>query len=280
MKKKITHFLASWGFIILIGFFFYIIFRIAIDKIPEWYKDSYHTIQSKNEKLTPQTTSYISNTFSAILGPLIAILAAYLTFIAFWIQYRANKIQSNYIKQQRFEDTFFRLLDTHKRNVETMDIRNTSDSKLRASGNDCFKFMYDKFKTDVKEVTDISAINSEYDKIQDYYKNDLHHYFRFLYHTLKFIKHADISDDDKYKYSSILRATLSPYELHLIFHNGLHYHGNTHFKPLIEYFSFLKNMDRSLLFNENQISQYDDLAFSNSSERKALLKDWIKKEKK
>jgi hypothetical protein len=275
--KKIKHFLASWGIIILVGILLYFVFKLAVNEIPGWYKDSYTTIYPKKVNLTPQTTSYISNTFSATLGPLIAMLAAYLTFIAFWIQYRANKIQSNYIKQQRFEDTFFRLVDLHKRNLDSMDIRDAKDkTKILAIGNESFRAMYEDMESSLKKSTNMEEIKTIYDKLQVHYKTDLHHYFRFLYHTLKFIKNAEISEQDKFKYSSILRATLSAYELALLFYNGIHPHGITHFKPLIEYFSFLKNLDTTLLFNEEQMTEYHKLAYAASGERKELLKDWIK----
>ncbi|KIO52060.1 putative phage abortive infection protein [Flavobacterium hibernum] len=156
-----------------------------------------------------------------------------------------------------------------------MDIRGSKDStKVKATGYECFRWIYKKFKKKVDNEKDITKIKNNYDKIQDFYKHDLHHYYRFLYHILKFIKSAEIPDTEKFKYSSILRATLSAYELEMIFHNGLHSHGSSHFKPLLEYFSFLKNMDKSLLFNQNQMKSYHDVAFAPSSQRENLLKDW------
>ena len=44
----------------------------------------------------------------------------------------------------------------------------------------------------------------------------LDHYFRHLYRIFKYIDDADkntISDEDKYEYAGIVRATLSQYEL-------------------------------------------------------------------
>lgn len=249
--------------------------------VPKWLVKEYFTsfpsdsISSKlpsEIQLTPSVTGTIGDTFGGTLSPIIGIIAAYLTFLAFWIQYRANEQQKRQIKQQGFEDTFFRLLDSHQKIVSSIDIRDSNDvSKINASGHECFKSMYNKMRDDLKGETDITHVEKIYDETQDFYKHDLHHYFRFLYHVLKFIKKSEISDSEKFKYASILRATLSAYELTFIFYNGLHDFGNSHFKPLLEDFSFLKNMDDSLLFNIEQKKRYEPLAFASSSQRKEIL---------
>jgi len=167
-----------------------------------------------------------------------------------------------------------------------MDIRDKTDpTKIKENGCESFKLMYAdlkkllKKKADKTIETDIAIINKKYDYLQDHYKHDLHHYFRFLYHMLKFIKQSEISESKKFKYSSILRATLSAYELVLIFYNGLHDNGNTHFKPLIEEFSFLKNIDNSVISNIKQKEEYNDLAFASSKQRELILKEWKTKRK-
>lgn len=79
------------------------------------------------------------------------------------------------------------------------------------------------------------------------------HYFRHLYHIFKFIDNStflDKSEDDiteRYKYASILRATLSPYELVWLFYNGLSRYGKDKFKHLIEKYSLLKNIRVDIL---------------------------------
>jgi len=286
VKKKLLFLESSWTAIIVFGFLLIPSFNLFVNYFPKYFYNSYFEIFSTKEfskatsvnPITPDITSAVISTISDGLGPIIAIIAAYLTFIAFWTQYKANNIQINYVRQQRFEDTFFRLLDIHKRNVDSMDIRATKDAtRVKATGNECFQWIYKRFKKETGSDKSIINIKNNYDKIQDFYKHDLHHYYRFLYHILKFIKSSEISETDKFKYSSILRATLSAYELEMIFHNGLHEHGTSHFKPLIEYFSFLKNMDESLLFNKDQKKGYHKLAFAPSSQRDNLLIDWLTK---
>ena len=45
-------------------------------------------------------TGQIGDTIGGVMGPIIALLAAFLTFLAFWIQYRANEKQNKIAKKQ------------------------------------------------------------------------------------------------------------------------------------------------------------------------------------
>ncbi|SDH22046.1 putative phage abortive infection protein [Chitinophaga filiformis] len=82
----------------------------------------------------------IGDTIGGIMGPPIAFLGAGLTFLAFWIQYRANQLQRSQfrisLRQQedqleeqqriweveRFESRFYDLLKNHKENVTEMNL--------------------------------------------------------------------------------------------------------------------------------------------------------------
>lgn len=83
------------------------------------------------------------------------------------------------------------------------------------------------------------------------------HYFRHLYRIMTFIDESTFLDkdskyiDERYRYASILRATLSPYELVFLFYNGLSYNGNIKFKDLIEKYSLLNNLRPELTANSN-----------------------------
>ncbi len=241
---------------------------------PELIQARYYNIDSKDR-------GGIGDAFSGTLSPIIAWIAAILTFSAFYVQYIANEQQKKYLKQQRFEDTFFRLLENHQRMVESMDIRSKEDpTQIRAVGRDCFKRMYRFLKSKNTEQNgnniEIDFVKKSYNTVQEYYKSDLHHYFRFLYHILKFIRSSDLEEDEKYKYSSILRAALSPYELVFIFYNCLHEYGIDQFKPLVEQFSFLKNLDDGLLLDITHKMQFHEIAFASFQKRSQLLSNWRK----
>lgn len=75
-------------------------------------------------------TGSIGDTIGGIMGPFIAIIAAGLTFIAFWVQYQFNREQSKIINDQsidiridRFESKFFELLKIQRENLNNADIQ-------------------------------------------------------------------------------------------------------------------------------------------------------------
>ena len=81
-------------------------------------------------------TGNIGDTLGGILGPFIAIIAAVLTFLAFYIQYKANEQQKTDLKIERFENKFYELLKLHKINVDEMKM--TADIQ----GRNCFIYMF------------------------------------------------------------------------------------------------------------------------------------------
>ena len=101
-----------------------------------------------------KNTGAIGDTINGISGPFIALIAAILTFLAFYIQYKANIQQrSQFVeslekqkeesleqekiwRSERFENRFYELLKLHKDNVDEMDI----DDNL--IGRKCFIHMF------------------------------------------------------------------------------------------------------------------------------------------
>lgn len=64
-----------------------------------------------------------------------------------------------------------------------------------------------------------------------------------LYRIIKYVDESHVIDDNqKYNYVCILRATLSWYELLVLFYNGLSDNGNKHFKPLVEKYALFNNL--------------------------------------
>jgi len=180
--------------------------------------------------------------------------------------------QNNTLKQQRFENTFFQMLNLFNSIVNSMDLRNKQSKEVIHSGRDCFQPFYNRLRLQLDSIIDNKQLNystaSEEDLIEAFEifyiqnKADLSHYFRTLYHTIKFIHTSSI--ENKKQYISIVRSQLSSYEQILIFYNCLHQNGKTEFKPLVEEYSLLKNIDYSLLFDEDtHIKFYSTNAFGH-----------------
>lgn len=169
---------------------------------------------------------------------------------------------------QMAENTFFQMLRLHNDIINGMDIR--KENVVIKTGRDCFKRFYDNFKSKYEDLNFIintmeveMAINTAYEQTLSNFQADTSHYFRNLYNIIKFIHNSILPN--KKMYTNLVRAQLSSYELALLFYNCLSNVGNEKFKPLVEKYSLLKNLDFSLLADITHIELYDNKAFSSSS---------------
>lgn len=214
-------------------------------------------------------TGQIGDTIGGIMGPFVAIAAAGLTFIAFWVQYKANIQQRHDIAIERFESNLFEMIHiqqeiTNGLLVEEMDPN--SNVRISQRGRDVFQFVYetmnhrislgDECRTStLKHALEISdEVKMSIPNLKKMWFLD--HYFRHLYRTFKYIDDANeklISSKKKYEYACIVRATLSQYELIMLFYNGF-YHKR--FKKLIEKYALMNNLRIGLLASEKDINLY------------------------
>ena len=199
----------------------------------------------------------IGDTIGGIMGPFVAIAAAGLTFIAFWVQYKANIQQRHDIAIERFESNLFEMIHIQQEITNGLLIEEIGNIVGPQRGRDVFQFAYETGKDkilvrgEMRKCTLKEALSLD-DQIKlsiSSLKNMwfLDHYFRHLYRIFKYIDGADdlfVSQKKKYEYASIVRATLSQYELIMLFYNGF-YHQK--FKKLIEKYTILKNIRTGLL---------------------------------
>lgn len=178
--------------------------------------------------------------------------------------------QNKTLRQQKFDNTFFQLLNTHSNIINSMDLRKySSKSDVIAEGRDCFNTFYLKLEHYIKTKDRKLKLNPKTDKLENtidsyhlFYEkdqNNLGHYYRNLYHIIKFVNRSDVSN--KKTYTNFVRAQLSSHELVLIFYNCLSHNGNEKFKPLIEKYALLKNMNKSLVFNPSHLDEYKKSAY-------------------
>ena len=198
------------------------------------------------------------------------------------------KTQNETLRLQRFENTFFNLLNIHHNIVNGIDytyykskemsqvggLRNLRNEELEAvtiTGRDVFRFKYNKLLQDLTKDQD--NYQSIYKKHYDLSLTDFGHYFRHLYRMVKLVDKTDfktLSEDwsekeefnIKYSYTSIIRAQLSDFELLWLFYNCLGSNGKDKFKPLIEKYSLLKNVPDTLIADFNHRALYDPKAYS------------------
>lgn len=212
-----------------------------------------------------------------VVGPILSLASILLFYETLKVQKNELKLQRDELEksrevakeqaqtlnQQRFENTFFGLLVQYNSIVNNMDERESNfKTNVIAKGRDCFKMYYDEFKRRVSQSTlPINQVLSMYEETFKKRQTDIGHYYRNLYHLVKYIATSDLDDDKKKQYMSIVRAQLSTFELTLLFYNCLSRYGRQKFKPYVEHYHLLKNLDETELIDVEHKIEYDDTAF-------------------
>lgn len=108
------------------------------------------------------TSNYgiVGDTVGGLLNPLIAIPATILTFLAFWVQYKANDEVRKQFKIQQFESQFYEMIHLHKENVNELSFINF----LKVSSNGALQ-------KEIKGRHVFFALNEIFETLLGYTKN-------------------------------------------------------------------------------------------------------------
>jgi len=102
-----------------------------------------------------------------------------------------------------------------------------------------------------------------YSEIYDGMSN-LGSYFRSLYRLIKFIDESNNTHEEKYQYTSFVRAQLTDIELLWLFYNCTVGYGEEKFKPLVERYALLSNMPTGRLIDEKHKTWISKSAFNRN----------------
>lgn len=195
----------------------------------------------------------------------------FLTFSTILILIGTMCSQKEETKFQKFENTFFKLINYNHEIVNSIDIKGEFSGERK--GRQYFMKTYYNFKSfcdkkiggmgyefiiDSKGYLDMKEqIIKVYEEFFDMEDGNLGHYFRNLYHIFKFIdKQTILDEEEKLYYASLVRAQLSAYELLLLFYNVLSKHGVSKFKPLVDKYDVLQNMNPNKLIHIKHFEIY------------------------
>jgi hypothetical protein len=212
---------------------------------------------------------------------------------------RAQRVQleaqTQTFTQQSFENTFFKLIELHHKIVNSTDTKDALKSgDDLVHGRDCFDawcrifvyFCHNKASNNSRDLALWDRVNgakthmewlceempeqfsqSFLDVWEEQYvkhRSDLGHYFRNFYHIVKLVdSQFNLTSGQKQSYASILRAQLSSGEIGLLFYNGLPPRGSK-FKPLIEQYALLKNLESDQLVLAKHRAEYHASAFGSA----------------
>lgn len=198
--------------------------------------------------------------------------------------------QNETLKIQRFESLFYNMLNLQQQIVDGLRYDYYDDEKISTSirgshsldrklvkkevvGRDVFRHLF----VDARIYTGNGGLvgykwylhvcgleNYDGTLIPSYFD----HYFRHLYKIVQFVDSQELSFDEKYRYLSFLRGTLSRYELVWLYYNSLH-PDFYRFKQLIERYSLLKALRRDLLsVSKETVTYYENLGITDEDLRK------------
>lgn len=223
------------------------------------------TSSSGNPEAWGQFGDYLGGTLNPALS-FLALIAVLLTFRLQSIELRNSTIEmtkssealQEQVKSQRkqnFENTFFSLIRLHQDIIQSTQSANHYGNAVH--GRESFRSLFQIFRAiyerkfhagkNVLENINVENIQSSWDEFIIDHQHIVGHYFRNIYTIVKFIDDSEI--EEKYTYIKILRAQLSSPELALLFFNCLHSAGSKKFKPLVEQYGLLENMDTRMIPN-------------------------------
>ena len=175
------------------------------------------------------------------------------------------ELQNATFQQQSFDNKFFQMLALHRSIVEGIDMDYGGTKK---TGRDCFVAYYRDLEDHIRHHIVVGLPNEKarwavaYNSIYGSHQHDLGHYFRDLYHIIKYIDRSSV--DDRRFYTNLVRAQLSSHELLLLFYNCSVGLGQEKFKPLVEKYGLLKNMPKDQLQDASHADWFDATAYKGT----------------
>lgn len=182
--------------------------------------------------------------------------------------------QNKTLSSQRFESTFFQMVNLHNEIVKSLSYQSPSGI---VTGRAAFPFFYDDLiyfykrvlmQEEIEGKDELTKTRMAYQKFFGTQENQLGHYFRNLYRIVKFINESEI--ENKKTYVGIIKAQLSSNELALLLYNGLSIEGYK-FLPIMYKYSLLDNLNGDLLIlKSTHLELFKELAEEALKEYKSI----------
>lgn len=212
--------------------------------------------------------------------------------------------QNETLKIQRFENTLFKMLEVQQSIVNDLYSKDMHKDWMKENkvdqagigskevliqddyhGRNLFYYVFMICKHNIRNVNGRQKrVEGLYNVIEetgkahfdDYFTTSMFdHYFRHLYTILKFISNNDWLDEyKKYQYATFVRATLSRYELVLLYYNGF-FHPKM--KKMLERYCLLNNLRPFLLPISLEYHKYLDglkITYTDLSEAGFSVSDY------
>lgn len=205
---------------------------------------------------------YINGVIGTSFGALSVILI-YLTY--------SNQVKFSTLQQ--FESTFFNLLQVQREILKSLHTKgwyeygyvNGEKIDTNLHGADYIEWVSDEIEKQLNEAfinwtsTDRDEIQEKitevYTSVSKGQEAMLWHYFRHLYHIIKYVDECSIEDNKKQKYIDIISAQMDDNEHYVEFYNCISLdHGWYRLRPLLDEYHFSENLSsRNAIFEQHKI---------------------------
>lgn len=176
------------------------------------------------------------------------------------------EIQNETMQTQKFENTFFKLMESHQHLVEFLthskkiiksDGMRDKEETIITTGRKCFLEyhfeFWENFKDEPKDSETqgtLIMIIANYVGLSVRNAYQLGLYFRNLYNIVKYVDESEIRN--KKRYTNLLRAQLSSYEMAMLFYNCifLYEKKRTKFAKLINRYKLFEDFPEDLVHKQ------------------------------
>lgn len=166
------------------------------------------------------------------------------SFIATALIIWTFKNQADDSKIRHEQETFFKLLDLFSQTVSGISFKQEAGEKgLRLLYIDWIKRVSPYAQSRNANLLTVEDLKKEYSSFYFKNRNIVGHYFRLLYQIVKYIDQSSLDEKEKRQYMGFLRSRLSQVQLQFLFFNCLVGGGIEKFKPLVEKYSLLNNLE-------------------------------------
>lgn len=211
-----------------------------------------------------------------VVGTLTGLISVVFLYRTYRIQIEISRTQETQQQSSQFENTFFMLLSQQrsilhqiegelidsygvKRNYEGYAYISKLRQNLEIRLSD---LMYEELliSRENKNILKVKVHSLYHDLFQSH-ASQLGHYFRHLYHIVKFVDGS--SEPNKKKYVDIVQSQMNTDELYLTAINGVSNYGRKRMLPLLDKYSFLEN----LIIDDSAVSQLIAIFYPNTKKK-------------
>jgi len=217
---------------------------------------------SENHQIWRTFSTY----FSGLLGPLLSFAALMAVLYGLFQSESLNRLQA-------VENNIIKQIEFHRHILDSLSIPVDKKGLVRKTGRDVFEHLFEmELKNRYKEAqflapseSDTVHIEISFATLFGAHGGQFGYYFRNLYRVIKYIDEVNNEKLDKDSYVKLLRAQLSKYEILMLFYNCQSSKGSKKFKPYVEKYALLKEVEHQHLIEPTHWNLYKKSAYGISN---------------